>query len=1203
MAQTGIHTYVQKLYQDVLLRSGDVGGATYWSERTEKGLTSVAMVEAFITSAEAQTLTAVLRLYDIFFDRAADSGGLNYWVGRLQGGASLRDVALAFGASSEFQSKHASASTPDYVEALYNNFFERGSDASGKAYWCGLIDSGKMTRAEVALSFTVSDEAKSPAGAATRFVESYLALRSSGVEEPATAVVKALAAKSLAEAVTELQTVTGAVQSGIVQGASVFRDANGDGLPDTGTAVATTDANGKFTIVGGYGDIVATGGKDITTGKTNDKVLSVPVSAPGLLAETMVTPVTTVVKAMVDQGMSIADAVMKVNIALGLDTNLNLLTFNHTAVATASDASTADLKNAVAMKGAVAQLTVIMENISGLMKGAAGSAIADASAVTTLVAHALAGKIISATAKAAAPQCTPLVALESQEIIKEVIDMTAARLGAASATPIDATVMSKVTGLATDAAHIIGALNTTVKAGVTAVNSAATFDATKVIDAFSVIARVEAIAQDLVQEAITAGAASGSLSSAADSYTGSRLGVLVRSTEIGNIADGVPSTSGGTVMDQATSASITPITASCPVEEESWAPTFMVTEHGTTHTVTFGGDAAGDIVVSVAGGTATFSRGGITAGTTVSGIATKTISLAGGQTLAIDFANATALNGVTFIGAGTLKGTEALSIAQRAGLNFSSWTGAATYNISDTAANIAGAAAAVVNGATNIAATGTATVAEATAIEGATNSGTTSIAALSDTATAIAGSSNAVLNLVTGAVTATGNVTVAEAATLQGFTKAVVYNISDTVANVVSAAASIVNGAVNITATGTATVAQATTIEGATNTGTTSIAALTDTVTAIAGSSNAVLNQVTGIARATGAATVAQATTIEGFTKAVTISALTDTATAIAASSNAVLDQVSGTVTATGAATVAQATTIEGFTKAVNISALTDTATAIAGSSNAVLNQVTGTVTATGAATVAQATTIEGFTKAVTISALTDTATAIAGSSNAVLNQVTGTVTATGAATVAQATTIEGFTKAVTIASLTDTATAIAGSSNAVLNQITGAVTATGDATVAEATTLQGFTKAVAYHISGTANDVAGAAAAVLNDAVNIAATGTATAAQAGAIFAATNSGTTTVNLETAYVSGGTLAGFRTGDVLDIDGNDTMTDLLAPQASAADLNDGNWHFNAGTLTWWDAQANAGAGGYESITLTGVASVTVAGDLVTITGLL
>jgi hypothetical protein len=550
MAQSAIQTYVQKLYQSVLLRTGESAGVAGWTERAENGLSSMDMVKSFIGSSEAKTIVAVLRLYDIFFDRAADSAGLVSWVKLVQSGASLREVAQGFGQSDEFQSKYGAASTGDFVEALYTNLFERASDAGGKALWIDMIDSGKMSRADVALAFTLSDEAKSTDGAATRFAESYLTLRSAGNAEPSTAAVESLAQKSLADAIQQVQTVTGTVQNGIIQNATVSRDANGDGMPDSTTSTVTTDANGKFTIVGGYGDIVVTGGKDLTTGQTNDKILSTTTNGTSG-SEVMVTPLTTIINAMVNQGISTADAVKKVNIALGLDTSIDLLTFNHTSKATASGATQADQKNAVAVKGAVAQLTMLMENTAGLIKGAAGSGTnLDATSITASVVNALADKIVSATANVSTPQSSALVALDSQDIIKEVVNSTATKVSTASTTPLTTTVIDKIANLSTDAAKIISGLNTAVKATVNAINGASTFDSSKVVDAFSTIAKTEALAQDKVQTAITTGAESGSLSSATSSYTGNNLGSEIKSSVIGQIADGVSGTNGGTVIDQ-----------------------------------------------------------------------------------------------------------------------------------------------------------------------------------------------------------------------------------------------------------------------------------------------------------------------------------------------------------------------------------------------------------------------------------------------------------------------------------------------------------------------------------------------------------------------------------------------------------------------------------------------------------------------------
>src|SRR4051812_38895983 len=59
---------------------------------------------------------------------------------------------------------------------------------------------------------------------------------------------------------------TGQVIKGYVQGASVFMDANGNGLQDLGEIVVETDSQGRYTLPAGQsGDIIAIGGVDTVT--------------------------------------------------------------------------------------------------------------------------------------------------------------------------------------------------------------------------------------------------------------------------------------------------------------------------------------------------------------------------------------------------------------------------------------------------------------------------------------------------------------------------------------------------------------------------------------------------------------------------------------------------------------------------------------------------------------------------------------------------------------------------------------------------------------------------------------------------------------------------------------------------------------------------------------------------------------------------
>ena len=316
--------------------------------------------------------------------------------------------------------------------------------------------------------------------------------------------------------------------------------------------------------------------------------------------------------------------------------------------------------------------------------------------------------------------------------------------------------------------------------------------------------------------------------------------------------------------------------------------TFTVTNTGGV--LSYGGTASGDITFTVTpAGVATFMRGGATAATTVD---LEDITNAGG-TIKLA-ANAT---GLSVANAGAL-----IAITGFDANGF-------TYSISDTAAAVAGAGAAVLNGATNIEATGVANVAQATTIEAATNTGTTTIAALTDSATAIALSTDSVLNLVTGVVTATGNATMLEAQHLYDFAKPVVYSISDTAAAVANPSfLAVLDGAVNIAATGAAIeVVQAQTILGAANTGTTTIDAVTDSAALVAMLAPPGVGKNIATITANNPATAFEATALYALAGGDTtvVYSISDDAADLTSVSAFVLAAASG-VSVTGEATAAQ---------------------------------------------------------------------------------------------------------------------------------------------------------------------------------------------------------------------------------------------------------------------------------------------------------
>lgn len=119
-------------------------------------------------------------------------------------------------------------------------------------------------------------------------------------------------------------TTYGRVLDGLVKGATVFADANGNGKLDPGEATATTDAKGRFTFTTrASGPVVATGGTDVSTGLPFTGTYTAPA---GSLSVTALS--TLVQKVMVARGSSVGEALLRVTGALGLSLKTDLTSFN-----------------------------------------------------------------------------------------------------------------------------------------------------------------------------------------------------------------------------------------------------------------------------------------------------------------------------------------------------------------------------------------------------------------------------------------------------------------------------------------------------------------------------------------------------------------------------------------------------------------------------------------------------------------------------------------------------------------------------------------------------------------------------------------------------------------------------------------------------------------------------------------------------------
>ncbi|MBR6850403.1 MAG: DUF4214 domain-containing protein, partial [Lachnospiraceae bacterium] len=83
----------------------------------------------------------VERLYTVALGRASEDSGKKYWVDEITSGRKTGgDCGLFFLTGAEFTNRKLSVE--DFVETLYQTFFGRESEASGKAYWVGVLKNG-----------------------------------------------------------------------------------------------------------------------------------------------------------------------------------------------------------------------------------------------------------------------------------------------------------------------------------------------------------------------------------------------------------------------------------------------------------------------------------------------------------------------------------------------------------------------------------------------------------------------------------------------------------------------------------------------------------------------------------------------------------------------------------------------------------------------------------------------------------------------------------------------------------------------------------------------------------------------------------------------------------------------------------------------------------------------------------------------------
>ena len=164
--------FVNTLYQNVLHRGADAGGAKTWNDALAGGASRAQVLLGFSESAENRAAlevnpnqsynetaeAQVERLYDAAFGRTPDALGYGNYTRALLNGTTLQQEALGFLQSQEFAIRYGAASSNGaFVDALYRNALHRAADAPGRAGYVAALDNG-ASRVDLLVAFSESPE-------------------------------------------------------------------------------------------------------------------------------------------------------------------------------------------------------------------------------------------------------------------------------------------------------------------------------------------------------------------------------------------------------------------------------------------------------------------------------------------------------------------------------------------------------------------------------------------------------------------------------------------------------------------------------------------------------------------------------------------------------------------------------------------------------------------------------------------------------------------------------------------------------------------------------------------------------------------------------------------------------------------------------------------------------------------------------------
>ncbi len=150
--------YVDGIYNDILRREADPGGAAFYATRLDQGGAAFQQVALALASSAEYQSEFVQKLYHFYLGRAADPQGLTFWLDAAKAGATAEQLRAGFLASGEYLGKRG-GTADGFLAGLYRDVLGRDPDAVGQAFFRGRLGEG-AARADVALAVATSPEAR-----------------------------------------------------------------------------------------------------------------------------------------------------------------------------------------------------------------------------------------------------------------------------------------------------------------------------------------------------------------------------------------------------------------------------------------------------------------------------------------------------------------------------------------------------------------------------------------------------------------------------------------------------------------------------------------------------------------------------------------------------------------------------------------------------------------------------------------------------------------------------------------------------------------------------------------------------------------------------------------------------------------------------------------------------------------------------------